>query len=37
MQRSFDRKLGDKPALTEPEEHDIIAFLQTLTDGYAVR
>ncbi len=30
----FDRKLGDDPAMTEKEENDIIAFLQTLTDGY---
>jgi cytochrome c peroxidase len=30
----FDRKLGEAPAMTEQEEHDIIAFLGTLTDGY---
>jgi cytochrome c peroxidase len=30
----FDRNLGDPPAITEPEEDDIIAFLKTLTDGY---
>jgi cytochrome c peroxidase len=30
----FDRKLGDKPALTDRESDDIIAFLATLTDGY---
>jgi cytochrome c peroxidase len=30
----FDRKLGDKPALTDQENEDIIAFLGTLTDGY---
>ncbi len=31
----FDRKRGDTPpALTAPQERDIIAFLQTLTDGY---
>jgi cytochrome c peroxidase len=31
----FDRHPGDKPAMTEAEEQDIIAFLGTLTDGYA--
>ncbi len=30
----FDRKAGDKPAMSETEEKDIIAFLNTLTDGY---
>jgi cytochrome c peroxidase len=30
----FDRHLGDPPAMTPEEEQDIIAFLQTLTDGY---
>ncbi len=30
----FDRHLGDQPAMTPEEEQDIIAFLQTLTDGY---
>ena len=30
----FDRNLGDPPAITEQDEADIIAFLQTLTDGY---
>ncbi|WP_298882680.1 cytochrome c peroxidase [uncultured Bradyrhizobium sp.] len=30
----FDRHLGDKPAMTEQDEADIIAFLKTLTDGY---
>ncbi|TKC80369.1 cytochrome-c peroxidase [Trinickia terrae] len=30
----FDRKPGDKPALNETEIKDIIAFLNTLTDGY---
>ncbi|OAF10880.1 cytochrome-c peroxidase [Bradyrhizobium neotropicale] len=30
----FDRHLGDKPAMTEQDEEDIIAFLKTLTDGY---
>jgi cytochrome c peroxidase len=30
----FDRKAGQTPALTTAEEHDIVAFLRTLTDGY---
>ncbi len=30
----FDRKAGDAPPLTPQQERDIIAFLQTLTDGY---
>jgi cytochrome c peroxidase len=30
----FDRHAGDQPALSEEEMDDIIAFLQTLTDGY---
>jgi len=30
----FDRKPGDKPALTEAEIADIVTFLGTLTDGY---
>ena len=32
----FDRHPGDAPALTEQDRADIIAFLQTLTDGYRV-
>ncbi len=31
---TFDRKPGDTPAMTQEEEQDVIAFLQTLTDGY---
>ena len=31
----FDRHPGDKPAMSEQDEADIIAFLRTLTDGYA--
>jgi len=31
----LDRRRGDKPALNDAEIHDIVAFLQTLTDGYA--
>jgi cytochrome c peroxidase len=30
----FDRHEGDKPSLTEAEVQDIVAFLNTLTDGY---
>ncbi len=30
----FDRKRGDKPALDDAEIADVIAFLNTLTDGY---
>jgi cytochrome c peroxidase len=30
----FDRKPGDKPALDEAEIEDVVAFLNTLTDGY---
>jgi cytochrome c peroxidase len=33
----FDRNLGDPPAITEPDEADIIAFLRTLTDGYEAK
>jgi cytochrome c peroxidase len=30
----FDRKPGDRPALTDQEIDDVTAFLRTLTDGY---
>lgn len=30
----FDRRPGDKPALTEREIADVVAFLKTLTDGW---
>ncbi|BAR54782.1 cytochrome c peroxidase [Bradyrhizobium diazoefficiens] len=30
----FDRHPGDRPAMTEQDKADIIAFLKTLTDGY---
>jgi cytochrome c peroxidase len=30
----FNRHLGETPAMTAQDEADIIAFLQTLTDGY---
>jgi cytochrome c peroxidase len=32
----FDRKFGDKPAMTDDEIQDIIAFMGTLVDGYKV-
>ena len=31
----FDRRLGQRAALTDAEMNDIIAFLETLDDGYA--
>ncbi|SAL40206.1 di-heme cytochrome c peroxidase [Caballeronia terrestris] len=34
MEPPFDRKRGEKPALDEAEIRDIVAFLNTLTDGY---
>ena len=30
----YNRKLGDAPALTDSEVDDVVAFLNTLTDGY---
>jgi cytochrome c peroxidase len=33
----FDRKPGDGPAMSPHDERDIIAFLQTLTDGYRAK
>jgi cytochrome c peroxidase len=30
----FDRHIGDKPAMSDRDMDDIIAFLNTLTDGY---
>jgi cytochrome c peroxidase len=30
----FNRHRGEKPALSEPEIKDVVAFLNTLTDGY---
>jgi cytochrome c peroxidase len=34
VEAPFDRKAGDQPALIDQEIEDIIAFLQTLTDGF---
>jgi cytochrome c peroxidase len=33
-QPPFDRQLGDAPAFSEADIKDIVAFLNTLTDGY---
>lgn len=33
----FNRNVGDPPALTQQDIHDIIAFLHTLDDDYATR
>ncbi|WP_228975721.1 hypothetical protein [Paraburkholderia gardini] len=34
MDPPFDRKPGDAPALDDAEIKDVVAFLNTLTDGY---
>jgi cytochrome c peroxidase len=34
---AFDRHAGDSPALSEADIKDIVAFLNTLTDGYQLR
>jgi cytochrome c peroxidase len=34
VEAPFNRKPGDKPALTAAEINDVIAFLKTLNDGY---
>jgi cytochrome c peroxidase len=34
MDPPFDRKAGDAPALTPAEIDDVVAFLDTLTDGF---
>jgi cytochrome c peroxidase len=34
-QAPFDRHAGDAPAFGEQEIEDIVAFLQTLSDGYS--
>jgi hypothetical protein len=33
----FDRHMGDQPAMSETDIKDIVAFLNTLTDGYEPR
>jgi len=35
MEPPFGRQPGDPPALSPSEIDDVVAFLQTLTDGYA--
>ena len=35
-QAPFDRRPGDSPRLSEQDIQDIVAFLQTLSDGYSV-
>jgi cytochrome c peroxidase len=34
VQAPFDRRAGDAPAFSEQDIQDIVAFLQTLTDGF---
>jgi cytochrome c peroxidase len=36
-QAPFDRHAGDRPALSEADIKDIVAFLNTLTDGFDPR
>jgi len=36
MEAPFGGKAGGKPAMSDAEIRDVIAFLKTLTDGYAV-
>jgi cytochrome c peroxidase len=35
VQGPFGQKAGEAPALSEADEADLVAFLQTLSDGYA--
>jgi cytochrome c peroxidase len=37
VQAPFDRHLGEPPALSDAEIKDLVAFLNTLTDGYDPR
>jgi cytochrome c peroxidase len=37
VQPPFDRRAGESPALNEGDIRDIVAFLNTLTDGYSAR
>jgi cytochrome c peroxidase len=34
MDPPFGRQPGDSPALTPQEIDDVVAFIETLTDGY---
>jgi hypothetical protein len=36
-QAPFDRREGEKPAMSEQDIEDVVAFLQTLSDGYDKR
>ncbi len=36
-QPPFDRRAGDRPAMSEADIKDIVAFLNTLTDGFEAR
>jgi cytochrome c peroxidase len=36
-QAPFGRRVGDQPALSEDDIKDVVAFLNTLTDGYDLR
>jgi cytochrome c peroxidase len=36
-QAPFDRHVGEKPALSEQDIEDVVAFLQTLSDGFDKR
>jgi cytochrome c peroxidase len=33
-QPPLDRRVGDQPSLSDRDVEDIVAFLNTLTDGY---
>jgi cytochrome c peroxidase len=37
IERPFGGHPGDEPALSESEIEDVIAFLQTLSDGFSPR
>jgi cytochrome c peroxidase len=37
MDPPFGRRPGARPALTSSEIDDIVAFIETLTDGYEAR
>jgi hypothetical protein len=36
IQAPFDRRAGERSALNDDDIADIVAFLRTLTDGYAL-
>jgi cytochrome c peroxidase len=37
MEAPFGRRPGARPALTSSEIDDVVAFIETLTDGYVAR